>query len=102
MSRKQQIADLDLVIATLTAERNSLAGVNSKTVATDTSVKRNVTTVHYNNQCGYGERTAQILAHPDVPAKELATMLGTHPRYVYKVRAANEDFDMDLDFDYED
>jgi hypothetical protein len=35
-------------------------------------------------------------------AKDLAEMLGTHPRYVYKVRAAWE-VDTDTDsYDYED
>jgi hypothetical protein len=96
---KSHIADLDQVIATLTAERNALVGVSSKTVATDKSVKRNVTTVHYNNKVAYGERTEQILSHPDMSAKDLAEMLGTHPRYVYKVRAA---WEIDTDFDYED
>jgi hypothetical protein len=91
MTTKMRIADLDHVIATLTAERNDLAGVNTKTVATAKSAQRNVTTVHYNNRCGYGERTEQILAFPDMSAKDLADMLGTHPRYVYKVRKWDRD-----------
>jgi len=89
---KSHIADLDRVIATLVAERNELANVGAPKQYRSTK-KRNVTTVRYNNKVAHGERTDQILAHPDVPAKELAEMLGTHPRYVYKVRAWYRDED---------
>jgi hypothetical protein len=98
--KKSRIVEIDEIIATLTTERNQLAGAKgTRTVATDMTRKRNVTTLHYNNKVAYGERTEQILAHPDMSAKDLANKLGTHPQYVYKVRALWRDEEIDFDLD---
>jgi hypothetical protein len=78
------VADLTKVIDTLTAERNSLLGITANRVAQKAKRAAKVS-----QRPVYGGRTAQILARPNMAAKELAALIGTHPRYVYKIRQAN-------------